>query len=157
MWSVEDIRKEIADINAFLGRRKTRGFVPITDLETSTQKGAMSKIEAVHLTPADSLTLFKQIDERSPFSTTLKNTLKEQVDKTLTCPAQTQRPQVTLNPQTISLPKYLAKEEWNPVLTGQTYHEKVNTLVGILVQLGLKSLSEKSIKSATACLFCSPH
>ena len=48
----------------------------------------------------------------------------------------------------ISLAKYLAKEERNTVLTGQN-------LVGKLVQLGLKSLSEKSVKCARACLFCS--
>ena len=153
MWTVEDIKKEIADINAFLGHRKAGG--QINDLETSMQKGILAKIDAVSLSPADSLLLYKQIDESSSFSTAMKNTLKEQVDQTLTKPTQTQGPQVTLKPQTISLPKYLTKEEWNIVLTGQNYHEKVNTLVGRLVQLGLKSLSEKSVKSATACLFCS--
>ena len=125
MWTVEDIKKEIADINAFLGHRKAGG--QINDLETSMQKGILAKIDAVSLSPADSLLLYKQIDESSSFSTAMKNTLKEQVDQTLTKPTQTQGPQVTLKPQTISLPKYLTKEEWNIVLTGQNYHEKVNT------------------------------
>ena len=88
MWTVEDIKKEIADINAFLGHRKAGGS--IADLETSMQKGILSKIDAVSLSPADSLLLYKQIDESSSFSVTMKNTLKEQVDQSLTKPAQTQ-------------------------------------------------------------------
>lgn len=155
-WTVDDVITEIKDVAAFLGHKKaTSGAEGIAELEESMQRGIIGKVQSLPMTATSSLALYKALDEQaSSFSSGMKSKVKEAIDTALTQPSIQPEKQLSLKPQTIELPKYLTVHEWDILLKGTNHHAKVATCASRLTKLGLKSISEKTVKFTLSCLLC---
>lgn len=156
-WSLEEVKKEMQDVAAFLHHKKAASHgQEMSSLEESMQKGIISKIQSLPMTAATSLALYKVLDEECiSFSDTMKSKVKAEIDSALTSPPGETTVQQSLKCQTIDLPKYLTENDWQVIKSSGSYHAKVKVLVTRMAALGLKALSEKSVRSAAACLLCS--
>ena len=155
-WTLADVEKELLDTASFIAHRKAASQSSTSsDLELTLIKGIIAKINSLHLTAGQSLTLYKTLDEQcSAFSQEMKDQVKASIDAGMAQPVVDPSSQTSLKPQLVPLAQYLTKKDWEFIYSGASHHEKVKVCTSRLSMLGVKSMHEQTVGHVVGCLLC---
>ena len=146
-------RPRIKDVSELVSAKNGK---PDHALQKRLLASVVSKIRLVApLRTADVVKLYGLV-ENTTWPQSMKNLLKEDIDKAM---AQEPHDKLTVaKPQTIKVPPYLTKDDWHLLEKGSNHHTKLRCIASRLRGLGLRNLSEQSVKSCVACLVgCYPQ
>ena len=154
-WTLADVEKELLDTASFIAHRKAASQSSTSsDLELTLTKGIIAKINSLHLTAGQSLTLHKILDEKcSSFSKEMVGEVRGAIDAGMTQPVIESGFQCNVKPQLVPLSQYLTKRDWECIYdSGASHAEKVKVCTCRLNMLGVKSLHEQTVGHVVACL-----
>ena len=152
-WTLGDVDQEIKDVSELVSAKNGK---PDHALQKRLLASVVSKIRLVApLRTADVVKLYSLV-ENTAWPESMKNLLKEDIDKAM---AQDPHDKLTVaKPQTIKVPPYLTKDDWQLLEKGSNHHTKLRCIASRLRGLGLRNLSEQSVRSCVACLVgCYPQ
>ena len=152
-WTLGDVDQEIKDVSELVSAKDGK---PDHALQKRLLASVVTKIRMVApLRTGDVVKLYGLV-EATNWPDSMKNLLKGDIDKAM---ALDPHDKLTVaKPQTIKVPPYLTAEDWQLLEKGSNHHTKLKCIASRLRSLGLRNLSEQSIKSRVACLVgCYPQ
>ena len=152
-WTLEDVAKEINDVSELVIAKDGK---PDHAFQKRLLASVVSKIKLIAPLRTNDVVKLYGLVEATKWPESMKNLLKEDIDKGM---AQNSHDMVTVaKPQTIKVPPYLTKEDWHILEKSSNHRTKLRCLASRLKGLGLKNLSEQSVRSCIACLVgCYPQ
>ena len=154
LWDVEDLAKEISDMEVIFMRNKGSELLP------KMKDALKSKVDAVQLlTPSSFVRLSDAVlrmkkDMKNKSS--LPMDMKKELESCLEAKAATsiQGPtRLQTTPQSMTMPyNYLTQNEWKQIQAGINTIDAANILIKRIKQCGLRSLKEDTKKHLTAFL-----
>ena len=157
MWTLDDIKKDLEDTSNLLKHKKeksTLGEAEIKKLEDSLVISIEHKLSSLRWNAKHALEFHTLLDSCGSFSSEMTTKLRQKVDTLLVEPMATPAMQLTLKPQTLSIPPYLTEEDWGYINGTHSYHTKLSVLCKRAKSLGVQSAAEQTTKSIAATLLC---
>ena len=157
MWTLDDIKKDLEDTSNLLKHKKeksTLGEAEIKKLEDSLVISIEHKLSSLRWNAKHALEFHTLLDSCGSFSSEMTTKLRHKVDTLLVEPMATPAMQLTLKPQTLSIPPYLTEEDWGYINGTHSYHTKLSVLCKRAKSLGVQSAAEQTTKSIAATLLC---
>ena len=112
------------------------------------------KLSSLRWNAKHALEFHTLLDSCGSFSSEMTTKLRQKVDTLLVEPMATPAMQLTLKPQTLSIPPYLTEEDWGYINGTHSYHTKLSVLCKRAKSLGVQSAAEQTTKSIAATLLC---
>ena len=157
MWTLDDIKKDLEDTSNLLKHKKeksTLGEADVKKLEDSLVVSIEHKLSSLKWNAKHALEFHTLLDSCGSFSTEMTTKLRHKVDTLLVEPVATPSMQMTLRPQSLSIPSYLTEEDWGYINGTHSYHTKIAILCKRAKSLGVQSASEQTTKSIAATFLC---